>query len=407
MPAYHFEASNIQGHLQKGILEADSPRHLRQQLKDRGLTLIEFTPLHQSHHSASSHVSWWTAYQSRLSTQDLALLIRQLASLIQAGLPIDEALLALSEQAERPSIRHLLTTVRSEILGGHPLSTALAQHPNTFPSLMYTLVLAGEHSGQLSLILAKLADYFETRHQLQSKVGLALIYPTVVTLTALIIVTFLLSYVVPQVVSVFIQTQQTLPLLTRVVMSLSNGIREWGIVGIILLLVSALGLRRALQIPHLCWYWHQWQLKLPLIGSLIRGYNTARFASTLAILTRAGVPILQALRTAADTLNNMALKKPMDEVITRVQEGSSLTRALSAQHFAPVLIHLIRSGEATGQLPQMLEEAARGESAAVERKTLSLTSLLEPILILIMGLIVLLIVLAVMMPIIELNQGIR
>jgi general secretion pathway protein F len=407
MPAYYFEAANAQGHLQSGLLEADSPRHARQHIQGRGLTVITLKAhTVQTHDSAER--SWWAKRQQRLNGQHLALLMRQLASLIQAGLPLDEALLALSEQTDRPAIRHLLTQMRGEILGGHSLSTTFAAYPNTFPPLIHALVAAGEHSGQLGTVLAELADYLEARHTLSTKVMLAFIYPGIVTATALIIVIFLLSYVVPQVVSVFIHTKQTLPLLTRLMMATSNGLREWGWALIIFFGAVSFGIRHALTYPKNQYLWDEWQLHAPLLGPLIRGYNTTRFASTLAILTQAGVPILRALQAATDTLNNVALRTPMDDVMARVREGSSLARALHAHKgFAPVLIHLIRSGESTGKLPAMLKEAARGEAAEVERRTLTLTSFLEPVLILTMGIVVLLIVLAVMLPIIELNQGIR
>ncbi|MFP3890689.1 type II secretion system inner membrane protein GspF [uncultured Ralstonia sp.] len=400
MPAFRYEAADASGRTDKGVIEADSARQARTVLRARGLTplVVDALGAQATKRAASS-------FGKRLTAQENALVTRQLASLLVAGLPLDEALAALADQAERAYVGELLAAIRSEVVGGSSLSVALAQHPRDFPDIYRALVSAGEHSGNLGLVLTRLADYIESRNALTSKIKLAFTYPAIVTVVAFAIVIFLLSYVVPQVVSVFANTKQKLPTLTVIMLWLSDFVRNWGWLAAIVLVVIGLIIRNLLKQPALRLSWHKWLLTAPLFGKLVRGYNTARFASTLAILTSAGVPILRGLQAAGETLNNVALKTNVEDASTRVREGTSLARALAAQNqFPPVLVHLIRSGEATGNLPAMLERAAQGEAQELERRTLFLTGLLEPALILTMGVVVLLIVLAVLMPIIEINQ---
>ncbi|GCB05360.1 type II secretion system inner membrane protein GspF [Ralstonia sp. SET104] len=400
MPAFRYEAADAAGKTDKGVIEADSARQARTLLRARGLTPLVVDAL-----GAQAAKRSGSGLGKRLSAQENALVTRQLASLLVAGLPLDEALAALADQAERAYVGELLAAIRAEVVGGSALSVALAQHPKDFPDIYRALVSAGEHSGNLGLVLSRLADYIESRNALTSKIKLAFTYPAIVTVVAFAIVIFLLSYVVPQVVSVFANTKQKLPTLTIIMLWLSDFVRNWGWLAAIVLAALGVLIRNLLKQPALRLSWHKWLLTAPLFGKLVRGYNTARFASTLAILTSAGVPILRGLQAAGETLNNVALKTNVEDASTRVREGTSLARALAAQNqFPPVLVHLIRSGEATGNLPAMLERAAQGEAQELERRTLFLTGLLEPALILTMGLVVLLIVLAVLMPIIEINQ---
>lgn len=405
MPAFRYEAVDAVGKTDRGVIEADSAKQARTQLRTRGLTPLTVDVLGSTAPAARGAAS---GFGRKLSTQELALFTRQLASLIVAGLPLDEALGALADQAERAYVHELLASVRAEVMGGSALSVALMQHPRDFPDIYRALVSAGEHSGHLGLVLEKLAGYIETRNQLTGKIRLAFTYPAIVTVVAFAIVIFLLSYVVPQVVSVFANTKQKLPLLTVIMLALSDFVRAWWWAALGVIALVALGVRSLLRQPGVRLEWHRWLLTAPLAGKLIRGYNTARFASTLAILVSAGVPILRSLQAAGETLGNEALRANVEDATTRVREGASLARALSAQNqFPPVLVHLIRSGEATGNLPAMLERAAQGEGQELERRTMFLTSLLEPLLILTMGVVVLLIVLAVLMPIIEINQMVR
>jgi general secretion pathway protein F len=371
-------------------------------LRTQGLTPLAVEPAGSR---ARGERSQRLAFGRKLSQREQALFTRQLASLLIAGLPLDEALGVLTDQAEREYIRELIAAIRAEVLGGQSLAGALAQHPRDFPDIYRALVSAGEHTGKLGVVLSRLADYIEQRNALRSKIQLAFTYPAIVTLVAFGIVTFLLSYVVPQVVSVFASTKQQLPLLTVAMMALSAFVRHWW--WAMLLTVAALVwlARRILRQPGPRLAFDRWLLTAPLVGKLVRGYNTVRFASTLGILTAAGVPILRALQAAGETLNNRAMRALVDEAIVRVREGTSLSRALgNTKTFPPVLVHLIRSGEATGDVTTMLDRASEGEAMELERRTMFLTSLLEPLLILAMGGVVLVIVLAVMLPIIELNN---
>src|SRR5579864_3606199 len=390
MPAFRFEAIDAAGKAQKGVLDADSARGARTNLRSQGLTPLVVEPAAtRTRGERNQRLS----LGRRLSQREQAILTRQLASLLIAGLPLDEALAVLTEQSERDYIRELMASIRAEVLGGHSLANALTQHPKDFPEIYRALVAAGEHTGKLGLVLSRLADYIEQRNALKQKIVLAFTYPTIVTIIAFGIVTFLLSYVVPQVVNVFASTKQQLPILTIMMMALSGFVRHWWWAMLIGVVVLVYLVRSILKQPG------------PLLGKLVRGYNTGRFASTLGILTAAGVPMLRALQAAAETLSNVAMRENIDDAIVRVREGTSLSRALgNTKTFPPVLVHLIRSGEATGDVTTMLDRAADGEARELERRTMFLTSLLEPLLILAMGGVVLVIVLAVMLPIIELNN---
>jgi len=328
--------------------------------------------------------------------------------MLQAGLPLEQVLTALLEQAERPFIRDLLGAIRSEVMSGSALSAALTHHPRQFSDIYRSLVASGEEAGQLSQVLARLADYLERRNALVQKIRLAFTYPAIVTAVAFAIVIFLLTYVVPQIVAVFANTKQKLPILTIMMLAVSDFIRAYGWIVALLLVFGGWVGRRALQNPGTRRRWHRWLLTAPLYGKFERSLNTARFASTLAITTGSGVPILLALQTSRDTLSNMAMREQVDQATESVREGVSLARALSVnRHFPPVLLHMIRAGEVTGELPAMLERASATQEQDLERRAMTIAGLLEPMLILVMGAVVLLIVLAVLMPIIEINQLVR
>ncbi|HVL58128.1 MAG TPA: type II secretion system inner membrane protein GspF, partial [Burkholderiaceae bacterium] len=344
----------------------------------------------------------------RLRDADLALATRQLASLLSARLPLERALGAVVQQADRSIVRDRFAAVRSDVVAGQSLAQAMAKYPRDFPEVYRALVTAGEQSGDLGLVMSRLADYVESRTALTQRVQLAFTYPAIVTLVALGVVVALLTYVVPQVVGVFQQTRQQLPWLTVALIATSAFIRNWGWLIAVAAVAGVIGWRFAVRGPAFRLAWHRRQLSLPLFGRLIRGVNTARFASTLAILTSSGVPLIRALEAGAQTLGNDSLRANVADAIARVREGAPLSRALAAgKQFPPVMIHMIASGEATGELPEMLERSATTLAQEVERRTLTLTSLLEPVLILIMGAIVLMIVLAVLLPIIEINQLVK
>jgi len=406
MPAFRYEAVDVGGATRKGVVNADSPRAARADLRTQGLTPLTVEAIAAQVDAAGVEKS--RAFGERLSQVELALFTRQLASLLEAGLPLEQAFTALLEQAERPYVRDLVGSIRSEVMGGASFSDALSRHPRDFAEIYRALVASGEQIGHLARVLTRLADYIERRNALVQKVRLAFTYPAIVTVVAFAIVIFLLTYVVPQIVSVFANTKQKLPLLTVLMLGVSNFVRAYGIAVAIALIGAFFMWRRALRNPELKRRWHTWLLTAPVYGKFERSLNTARFASTLAITTGSGVPILRALDTSRDTLSNVAMKELVEQASASVREGVSLARALSAQkHFPPMLIHMIRAGEITGELPAMLERAANSQQQDLERRTLTIAGLLEPVLILAMGVVVLLIVLAVLMPIIEINQLVR
>ncbi len=406
MPAFRYEAVDDGGATRKGVVNADSPRSARSDLRTQGLTPISVEVIEGQLDASGAARS--RGFGERLSQVELALFTRQLASLLEAGLPLEQAFTALLEQAERPYVRDLVASIRAEVMGGASFSDALSRHPRDFAEIFRALVASGEQIGHLARVLSRLADYIERRNALVQKVRMAFLYPAIVTVVAFAIVIFLLAYVVPQIVSVFTNTKQQLPILTVIMLAVSNFVRAWGIVVGILLVGAGFLARRALQNPELKRRWHAWLLTAPVYGKFERSLNTARFASTLAITTGSGVPILRALDTSRDTLSNVAMKELVEEASASVREGVSLARALSAQkHFPPMLIHMIRAGEITGELPAMLERAADSQQLDLERRALTIAGLLEPVLILAMGVVVLLIVLAVLMPIIEINQLVR
>lgn len=398
MPSYQYEAVDAAGRHDRGRIDADSVRSARAALRARGLL-----PLSVRENGGRGGKSW--SMGGRISDADLGWLTRQLASLLAAGLPLEAALRATMEQAERKPVAQALAAVRDDVRAGHRLGEALAAHPRHFPEIYRALVDAGEQSGDLAQVLERLADYIESRSALRNKVLTAFIYPVILTIVSIGIVIFLLSYVVPQVVGAFSQAQQTLPLLTRLMLAASAFTREWGL-AVVLGLVALFGQWRwRLRNPSARLAWHTRVLRLPILGRYAMGVDVARFADTLAILTSSNVPLLAALEAARRTLRNCKLQAAVDDATRRVREGSALAQALEAQKtFPPLLIHLAGSGERTGQLSAMLDRAARVLSSELERRAMTMTALLEPLMILIMGGIVLVIVLAVMMPIIEINQ---
>lgn len=406
MPAFRYEAVDTVGAARKGVVNADSARAARADLRAQGLLPIAVDAIAAQVDAAGK--SRGHRFGERLSTTELALFTRQLASLLEAGLPLEQAFSALLEQAERPYVRDLIASIRSEVMGGAPFSDALSRHPRDFADIYRALVSSGEQIGHLSRVLSRLADYIERRNALVQKVKLAFTYPAIVTVVAFAIVIFLLTYVVPQIVSVFANTKQKLPLLTVIMLAVSDFVRNYGIYVFFALVALGYAWRSALTNPDIKLRWHTWLLTAPIYGKFERSLNTARFASTLAITTGSGVPILRALQTSRDTLSNVAMRDLVEDAATSVREGVSLARALSAQkHFPPMLIHMIRAGEITGELPAMLDRAASTQEQDLERRTLTIAGLLEPALILAMGVVVLLIVLAVLMPIIEINQLVR
>lgn len=402
MPAFRFEAAHDSGRIETGELEADSPRAARAALRGRGLVAIHVEPVSAPAGAAIA------SRGPRIREAALALSTRQLASLVGAGLPLDVALATLAEQVDDAPQREVFRTVRSDVLAGHRLADALARHPRVFPRVYCATVAAGEQAGSFGTVLERLAQYLEDRQALRGRLVAAATYPAIVTVIAIVIVVFLLTSVVPQLVQVFEHTRQVLPWPTRVLLAVSGALRAAGLPLLAALVAAVFALRAALRRPGPRAAWDRALLRLPLAGRLARSIDTARFASTLAMLAEAGVPMLQALAGAAATLSNTQLREAVDAALAQVREGAGLGRALAqTRAFPPVLIRLIEVGEATGQLPRMLAHAARDQTREVERRATALASLLEPALVLLMGLVVLAIVLAVLLPIIEVNQIVR
>lgn len=403
MPAYTYEAITESGATERGVVEADSERAAKSQLRAQSLIPLKLALMAQDKPRSAGDVVLWEA--RAFSRTDLVVWTRQLASLVGAGLPLERALSALSDEAPTPAQRDLVAQVRAEVNAGAPLAQALAQHPREFDNLYTAVIEAGEQSGRLGAVLLQLAKDLESGHAMRSKLLAASLYPAIVSGVALLIVLFLLAYVVPQVAQVFTSTQRSLPTLTVVMLFISEVVQATWLAGLGLLLAGVVVLRVLLRQTVFRLAFDQAWLKLPLLGRLSLGYNAARFASTLALLVGAGVPILKALQTAAHTLSNMALREHAMQAIDLVREGAPLASALSQNKRLPgVLSMFARLGEQTGQLPQMLAHAADHLGEEVQRRAMQLATVLEPLLIVTMGLVVMLIVLAVMLPIIELNQ---
>ncbi|BCL75631.1 type II secretion system protein GspF [Jeongeupia sp. HS-3] len=399
MSTFRYRAVGADGKEVRGAVEADGARQARLSLRERGLWVSELVEGSTSA-KARRHRS--------LGTARLALLTRQLSTLLDAGLTLDEALVVLGEQSEGEREKELVAAIRSEILAGVSLSQALASHPGAFPELYRTIVAAGEESGKAAAVMQRLADYLESRAALASKVMLAFIYPLVVMVVSVLVIVGLLTWVVPQMVTVFQSAKQTLPFLTRALLWTSAVVRDWGLVLLIALAGAGFAAWRALQQPAIRRAFHRWKLRLPLFGRFERAGNTARLASTLAILVSSGVPLLRAMNAAAGVLANLPLRDAVLTAAAQVREGMTLSRALAESRlFPPVLIHLIGSGEATGRLEHMLDKAAQQQSQELENRVATFTSLLGPIMVLIMGGVVLLIVLAILMPVFEMNQLIK
>ena len=405
MSGFEYSALKATGRETHGVIEADTERHARSLLRERGLA-----PLTVESIRAAAAQSGRRERFSRpgLSRKGLALVTRQFATLVRAGLTIEESLNVLIEQTESAGARTLFAAVRARVLEGQSLSHSLAEFPNAFPQIYRAMIEAGEHSGRLGDVLERLAEYTENRESLRDKVMIAFIYPALVTIVACLVIGFLLVYVVAQVTRVFANLGQTLPLATRIIRAISDFARASGAFWLAGLVLAFIAARLLLRDESRRRRWHGWLLRVPLVGRLIRSVNAARFADTLGILTSSGVPLLASLQSAAAVLTNLPMRAAVDEAVRRVREGGALAPALgAAKLFPPLVIHLIASGEATGRLDTMLARAAEAQSRELENWIRGLTALLEPLLILAMGVVVLFVVLAILLPIFEMNQLVR
>jgi general secretion pathway protein F len=408
MAAFNYQALDAEGRQVSGVLEAETSRLARSQLRERKLFPLEVSAVARGN-EASHRLGLFSRHS--ISSGQLSLITRQWAMLQEAGLTIEQSLNALIEQLGQgepgsEGARQVLASVRAEVLAGHSLHMALGQHAHVFPPIYRAIVDAGEKSGELATLLLRLADHLEAWQTTRQKALTALLYPVLVSIVAVLVIIGLITYVVPQIVGVFEQSRQTLPLLTRGLILVSDFLRSYGPGLFLAALVTGFGVRHALRHnATLRLRWHAALLRLPLIGRHLRTLDGARLASTLAIMVSSGVPLLTALETARAVLGNRVLAASLEHAIRRVREGSALNRALASdQLFPPLLIHLIASGEASGTLGRMLERAARQQQAELDRRTTIALGLFEPLLILAMGGLVLLIVLAVLMPIIEINM---
>ena len=404
MGAFEYVAMDKAGKQAKGLLEGDTPKHVRQLLRDRNLLPVSVTEVAQREARRQRSFS----LRRGMSSAELALVTRQLASLSQAGLPLEEAILAVSQQNDQPRTKSMLLGVRAKVMEGHTLADGFSEFPQAFPELYRATVAAGEQSGHLDVVLERLADYTEARQELRQQITNALVYPVALVVMAVAIISFMLATVVPKIVGVFENTSAELPALTTGLIATSDFLRAYWVFVIIGLCVVGYATWWVLQKDGPRRRYHAALLRLPIVGRLTRGVNTARFTRTLSILAGSGVPILEALNISAEVIENLPMRDAVMEATLRVREGGSISKSLATSKlFPPMMIHLISSGEAGGRLEEMLSRAAAGQEREVNGLIAALLGILQPLLIVFMGAIVLTIVLAILLPIFEINNLIR
>ena len=401
MGAFEYIALDNAGKERKGVLEGDTPRHIRQLLRERQLLPVTVSEVAQKEASRQRSFS----FIRRVSPADLSLFTRQLATLVRAGLPLEVSLLAVSQQTEKPRVQSIIIGVRSKVMEGHTLADGLSEFPRVFPEIYRATVSAGEQAGHLDNVLERLAVYTESREEMRQKILAAMLYPIVLTVMCFIIVSALLVFVVPKVVSVFEATKAQLPLITRVLIDTSGFLKAYGIWLIILAIIAAVLFRRWLRNPDARRRYHRLQLRLPLIGKLARGFNTARFTRTFSILSASSVPVLEAMRIAGEVVTSLPMRDAVMDAAARVREGAPIGRSLSASKlFPPMTVHLISSGESSGELDSMLEQAAVSQERELDAILAAMVGLLGPLLIVVMGLFVMGIVFAMLLPIFQMND---
>ncbi|HAW92996.1 MULTISPECIES: type II secretion system inner membrane protein GspF [unclassified Arsukibacterium] len=402
MAAFEYQALDLRGKKNKGVLEADNARHARQLLREQKLQPLSVELASQQEKLVASGRKWLSR---KISASELALLTRQLATLVEAALPIESALLAVAEQCEKPRLQNMMMAVRSKVVEGYTLAEGLAEFPHVFDHLFRSMVAAGEKSGHLEQVLNRLADYTEQRQHMRSQVLQALLYPIILTFFAVLVISILLAAVVPKIVGQFEHMGQSLPGTTLFLIAASDFIRNYGIVVLIALMLAAVFWQRALRKPELKYRWDRFTLRLGMFGKVSRGLNTARFARTLSILNASSVPLLEAMRISADVLSNSYMKEAVTEATGRVREGTSLRNALEqTKMFPPMMLHMIASGEKSGQLDSMLERAANAQDKEFETLVTVSLKVFEPVLVSVMAGMVLFIVMAILQPILALNN---
>ena len=396
MGAYLYQALKKSGNTCKGVIEADSERHARQLLREMALIPTHIQTLKKS---------ITTQHKDKLSAQDLALITRQLATLLEAGIPVEESLKGVSEQTENDKTRQLIIGVRSKVMEGYALAQAMAEYPAVFPEIYRATVAAGEQTGRLDLVLQKLADYTENQQQILQKIQQALIYPALMIIVSTTIICFLLTFVVPKIIEVFTSSGQTLPEMTRILVGISTFIKSYGLYALGSMLILIIAFKRSLKNPRIHMIWHRTLLNLPIISYLIKSINVARYVHTFGILFAAGVNVLETMQVSASLVSNLVMRNAFDTAAARVKEGTGISVALKDTGFLkPMATHLIASGEKSGQLSAMMERAAQHLDNEVKRLIDTALSLLEPLVILLMGAVVLFIVLATLLPIFSMEQ---
>lgn len=404
MPIFDYKAVNRQGKESSGIIEADSTQGVRNKLKDQDLIPLS---IKQATHEAQLTIKrgYFDSKKNTLSVSELALVTRQLATLLSSGLPVDESLTAIVQQSDQERIRRIISTVRSKVLEGHSLSAAMGEYKQAFPELYRATVQAGEHSGYLDMVLENLAEYTEKQFYFKQKIKQASIYPSMMVTVSVTIVVFLLIYVVPQMVDVFKDSGHQLPILTMMLLYVSNFLQTFGIYILFIVVALVFLFKRALKQKTNRYKLHRFLLRLPLASKIIKVSNTARYARTFGILTQAGVTVLDAMATAKEVVSNILIYDALDVAMHKVKEGVNISRALKETNYFPAMsIHLIASGESSGKLELMLDKAASYQEKDIENLIATFISLFEPIMILVMGFVVLLIVLAILLPIFQMNQ---
>ncbi len=402
MAAYQYTALDNSGKTKKGVLQADTAKLARLQLREQGLTPLTVDIVDQNSVRTNKKFNF---FKPRVSVAELSLITRQFATMLAAGIPLEEALLSVAEQADKTRIKSIIMAVRAKVLEGHTLATGLAEFPRVFDRLYRATVAAGEKTGHLDKVLERLADYAERRQSVRQKITQALVYPSIIVVTSISIVSFLLTYVVPKMVTVFQQSGQILPTATLILLSISKFVQNFGLYLLLLLILIVIVWIKMLKKPGFKAWVDGWMLKMPLFGKATRLISTARFAHTFAILSAAGVEVLEAMRISTDLVSNIPIHKALLRASAQVREGVAIHRALKETHyFPPMSIYLIASGENSGKLEPMLQRTAMTQEQQVEQTINLLLTLFEPLMILIMGSIVLFIVLAILLPIFDLDQ---
>lgn len=406
MAAFDYKALTLDGKTRSGVIEADSTRQARQLLRDKNLTPLNLQEGKQkSQQNNSQTLLGVPLFSPSLPTKALALITRQMATLIQAGLPLEEVLQAIAQQSDNPRIKSIVLAVRGKVLEGHTLSDSFAEYPRAFPKLYRATVSAGEHSGHLDKVMNRLADYTEETQQFKQRIQMAMIYPCMLIVLSLSMVTGLMVYVVPDVIEVFVGTGQELPALTVGLVAMSDFIAGYGWLLVLIIIGLVIGSLRLLKREKIRLRFHRHLLSTPFVQRFSRGFNTTRYASTLSILTSSGLPLVEAMRISSDVLSNEYLRQELHNATQRVQEGSSLQHALSETgYFPPMMLHMIASGEASGELDSMLERTADNQARDLQNLVTVLVGLFEPAMLLFMGVAVLLIVMAILLPILNMNQ---